>query len=286
MVTLSPHTSCGVLGRIIGFTKARVGYTHPYLISARRRNCDGDEDSAMLLMDALLNFSRKFLPEARGGTMDACLVLTTVIDPKEVDDEVYGMEVCKSYPLEFYEASLNFENPADVKIDKVGDRIGKSEQYSGINFTHSAGSIHDAPTKTRYVELKSMNEKIDAQFSLCEKIRAVNIKDAAERVILSHFLPDLYGNLRSFSKQTFRCSNCNMKYRRVPLSGKCTKCGGKLLLTVSKGGIEKYLKISKDMALKYGLPDYLKQRLALLENDIKSIFEDQTKRQFNLSEFM
>ncbi|MEW6329021.1 MAG: DNA polymerase II large subunit, partial [Candidatus Micrarchaeota archaeon] len=39
VITLSPHTSCGVVGRIIGFTKARVGYTHPYMISARRRNC-------------------------------------------------------------------------------------------------------------------------------------------------------------------------------------------------------------------------------------------------------
>lgn len=286
VVTLSPHTSCGVLGRIVGFTKARVGYAHPYMIAARRRNADGDEDSSILLMDALLNFSKKFLPEARGGTMDACLVLTTIIDPKEVDDEVYGMETCRSYPLEFYEASLKFENPADVKIDKVGDRIGKDGQYSGINFTHSASSIHNAPTKTRYVELKSMNEKIEAQFEISRKIRAVNIKDAAERVILSHFLPDLYGNLRSFSKQTFRCSNCNMKYRRVPLSGKCTKCGGKLLLTVSKGGIEKYLKISQEMASKFELPDYLKQRLTLLESDIKSIFEDQTKKQFNLSEFM
>ena len=131
-----------------------------------------------------------------------------------------------------------------------------------------------------------MNEKVDYQFELCSKIRAVNVKDSAERVILSHFLPDLYGNLRSFSKQTLRCVDCNSKYRRAPLSGKCDKCGGKLVLTISKGGIEKYLKISQGMVEKYGLPNYLKQRLMLLENDISSVFEDETKKQFSLEQFM
>ena len=43
--------------------------------------CDGDEDCIMLLLDGLINFSRSFLPETRGGTMDAPLVLTSRIDP-------------------------------------------------------------------------------------------------------------------------------------------------------------------------------------------------------------
>ena len=59
VITLSPHTSCGVLCRIIGFTDAHVGYAHPYTITARRRDCDGDEDTTMLLLDALINFSSR-----------------------------------------------------------------------------------------------------------------------------------------------------------------------------------------------------------------------------------
>ncbi|MCX6777329.1 MAG: DNA polymerase II large subunit, partial [Candidatus Micrarchaeota archaeon] len=286
VVGLSPHTSAGVLARIIGFTKAHVGYAHPYFHAAKRRNCDGDEDAIMLLMDALLNFSRAFLPASRGGQMDAALVLSTIIDPKEVDDEVHAMEVCSSYPLELYEAADNFSSPGEIKLEKVGDRLGTPGQYSGLMFTHRASSIHDGPVMTRYVELKTMKEKIAAQFALCAKIRAVDVKDAAERVVLQHFIPDLYGNLRSFSRQVFRCVNCNSKYRRVPLRGKCTRCGGKLLLTINKGGIEKYLKISQEMVAQYELPDYLKQRLALLEVEIASVFEDETSKQFNLSEFM
>ncbi|MFH1470275.1 MAG: DNA polymerase II large subunit, partial [Candidatus Micrarchaeota archaeon] len=286
VVGLSPHTSCGVLGRIVGFTKARVGFAHPYFHSAKRRNCDGDEDSIMLLMDALLNFSREFLPESRGSTMDASIVLSTTVDPNEIDDEVHAMEACYEYPLDLYRKSLEVANPGDVKIERIADRLGKPEQYAGIPFTHHSSSIDDAPLKTTYVELKSMREKIDAQFGLTMKIRAVDNKDAAERVILSHFLPDLYGNLRSFSRQEFRCVSCNMKYRRVPLKGKCTRCGEKLLLTINKGGIEKYLKISQEIVEKYDLPSYLKQRLKLLESEIGSVFEDETSKQYNLAQFM
>lgn len=286
VITLAPHTSCGVLGRVIGFTRARVGYAHPYMIAARRRNCDGDEDSTMLLLDALINFSKKFLPEKRGGQMDASLVMTTVINPLEVDDEVHAMDICASYPAEFYELAEAFASPAEAKIEQVSGRLGKPEEYSGLRFSHSASSINAGPIETRYVKFKSMGEKVDTQFRLCSKIRAVNLKDSAERVILSHFLPDLYGNLRSFSRQTLRCVDCNSKYRRAPLSGKCDRCGGKLVLTISKGGIEKYLKISQAMVEKYDLPNYLKQRLMLLERDISSIFEDETKKQFSLEQFM
>jgi len=131
-----------------------------------------------------------------------------------------------------------------------------------------------------------MQEKIDWEFNLEKKIRAVDERDVAEKLILSHFLPDLYGNLHSFSRQIFRCGGCNMKYRRVPLLGKCRKCGGKLLLTINKGGIEKYLKISKRMAEEYNLPDYLKQRLALIESDIASVFEDEKQKQMELADFL
>ena len=65
----------------------------------------------------------------------------------------------------------------------------------------------------------------------------------------------------------------------------CAKCGGKLLLTVNKGGIQKYLTISKEIAQKYGLSDYLKQRLGLVEKDLALLFPSE-KNQHSLSEFM
>jgi len=289
LVGLSPHTSCGVLSRVIGFTKAHVGYAHPYLISARRRNCDGDEDSCMLLLDALLNFSPQFLPASRGGTMDAPIVLTVLLDPKEIDDEVHVMECVSQFPLSFYRATLENKAPGEVDVEQIRDRLGKPTQFTNIDYTHATSSIDDAPLRSSYVTIGSMADKVEAQFNLCDKIRAVDPADAARRVILTHFLPDLYGNLHRFSRQQFRCVDCNMKYRRVPLSGKCTRegCGGKLLLTIHRGSVSKYLGLSKHLIARSHLPKYLSQRIMLIEQSIGNVFrEEEPAKQANLEAFM
>jgi len=286
VITLSPHTSCGIASRIVGTTKAHVCFGHPYLFAASRRDCDADEDAIMLMMDGLINFSKLFLPRTRGGTMDAPLVLMTIIDPTEVDDQVHALETVTEFPTSFYEASLQFKHPSECKIKTVQDHLGTPEANKNLWFTYPTPSINNGVTMTSYVFLKSMKEKIEAQLGLAQKIAAVDSKDAAERLVLSHFFPDLYGNLRSFSRQQFRCVDCNLKYRRVPLSGKCSKCGGKLLLTVNKGGVQKYLAIAQGVVEEYQLPHYMKQRLILLEKNIKSVFEDETSKQFNIAEFM
>ena len=247
--------------------------------------CDGDEDSIMLLLDALLNFSRKYLDEKRGGTMDSPLVLTTVIDPKEVDDESHSIEIVSSYPLEFYRAAEKITPPGDVKLKTIKNVLGEDEQYD-FPLTHPGTVFSGANTRTAYVKLETIPEKISTQFNLQERIRAVDEKDAASRLILSHFIPDLYGNLRSYSRQTFRCVSCNTIYRRVPLVGKCTRCGGNLILTINKGGIEKYLQISRDIVERYELPEYTKQRLELIEKEIHNIFEDEKQKQMGLSDFL
>ncbi len=273
VICLAPHISVGVLGRIIGFHRARGTYAHPYMHAACRRDCDGDEDAFMLLLDALLNFSKKYLPSSRGGTMDAAMVLTTKIDPREVDDQVHEMDVVSEYPLEYYEAACNNLNPSDVKIETVKDRLETPEQYHGFGYTHETHRIDEGPVRSAYTTLKTMAEKVEKQLDLGEKILAVDERDLASRVINFHFMRDMMGNLRAFGQQGLRCVDCNTVYRRAPLSGKCYKCGGKLVLTVSKGGIVKYLDVSKNIANKYHLSEYLKQRLILIENDVKSFFE-------------
>ena len=291
VITLAPHTSCAVLGRIIGFTDAVVGFAHPYTICARRRNCDGDEDTTMLLLDALINFSKEFLPVTVGGTMDTPLILTVNVKVDEVDDEVHTMEVVENYPIELYEKSLNYASPSEVKLKRVSDKMNTDKSSEGISFTHesSFNAVANSPKRTVYTQFKSMQEKVDAEFALMDKIYAINKPDAARRVITSHFIPDLIGNLHSFSKQTFRCSSCNAKYRRIPLIGKCTKDGGKLLLTISKGGIEKYLDMAINLAARYNLDPYIRQRLNLAKDEIEELFvgeNNEETKQFNLSKFM
>jgi len=286
VIGLSPHTSAGVLARVVGFTDAHVGFAHPYFHCAKRRNTDGDEDTVILLMDGLLNFSKLFLPASRGGTMDAPLVLSTEIRPEDIDDEVHVMECCSSYPLEFYELSDRYGSPSEVTMEMVKKRLGKPEQYHSLSYTHESANVSAGPVESTYLKFKDMGEKIGEQFKLQEKIRAVDAADAAERLLLHHFFPDLYGNLRSFSQQEFRCLDCKTKFRRIPLSGKCNSCGGKLLLTIHKGGIIKYLPYSQQLVERYHLPLYMKQRLEILKKDVESIFTEEVEKQKGLAEFM
>ena len=285
VIALAPHISTGVVGRIIGFTDANVFYAHPYMHAAKRRNCDGDEDSIMLLLDAFINFSKHYLSESRGGTMDSCLVLTLTINPKEVDDEVHSIEV-ERYSLSFYQSTLEYKNPGEVKIKTVKDKIEENKLYFPFLLTHPSSSIHEGNNTTRYKELNSIPEKVEAEIELMRKIRAVELKDSIERLILSHFIPDIYGNLRRFSRQKFRCVNCQAKYRRVPLKGVCLRCGGNLTLTIHKGGIEKYLNTTIELAKRYDLSLYLIQRLNLVKKEIESLFEDEKNKQMGLFDYL
>ncbi|MFH1125506.1 MAG: DNA polymerase II large subunit [Candidatus Altiarchaeota archaeon] len=282
---LAPHTSAGVIGRVIGFTKANVCFAHPYWHAAKRRDADGDEDAFMLLMDVLLNFSRKYLPETRGGQMDAPLVVITKLDPKEVDDEVHKMEIVKEYPDDFYPKTWLRANPSEVHVRIVRDVLD-SDPYTGLEYTHESSTVVGPVLETQYTKLKTMKEKVDAQLAVAEKIRAVDEREVAELVLNAHFLKDSYGNLRTFTRQHFRCVKCNESYRRVPLNGKCGKCGGKLILTVSEGNISKYIEISKNIADKYHLSDYIKQRLMLIEEELTSLFTNDLSKQSSLSEYM
>ncbi|MBN1134693.1 MAG: DNA polymerase II large subunit [Methanosarcinaceae archaeon] len=288
LIGLAPHTSAGVLGRLVGFTSASVGYAHPFFHAAKRRNCDGDEDCIMLLLDGLLNFSRDYLPDKRGGQMDAPLVLTTRIDPSEVDKEAHNIDVCARYPLDFYEATQRYANPKELEgmMDLVSGRLGTPQQYDGFMFTHDTSDIAAGPLHSAYKTLGSMVEKMEAQLALADKIRAVDAPDVAERVLKSHFLPDMIGNLRAFSRQGTRCTRCGAKFRRPPLTGSCPKCGGRVVLTVHEGAVKKYLEVSQRVASEYNVSIYIKQRIELVGYDIKSLFGNDRSKQMGLSDFM
>ncbi|MCX6801598.1 MAG: DNA polymerase II large subunit, partial [Candidatus Diapherotrites archaeon] len=153
---LAPHTSAAIIGRILGFTKARACFAHPYFHQTKRRNADGDQDSVMLLLDGLLNFSQSYLPSSRGGRMDAPLVFTVSLIPEEIDTEVYEMETCSEYPLDLYIKALEFAPPEIKGIETVQDRLGKASQYSGFSFTHKTTDFAEGPSMSRYVQLQSM----------------------------------------------------------------------------------------------------------------------------------
>ena len=285
LLALAPHTSAGSVARIIGFSKNQGLMAHPLFHSALRRDCDGDEAGIFLLLDGLLNFSRKYLPGTRGATMDAPLVLTSTLAPSEVDDMVFDMDTVWKYPLEFYKACLEYKMPWEIKIEQVNNRLGKQEQYEGYGFTHDNIDFNRGVLVSSYKTLASMKDKLLSQMDLAEKIRAVNAADVAALVINKHFIKDIKGNLRKFSQQEFRCVNCNTKFRRPPLVGKCTSCGGKIIFTIAEGSVIKYYEPSMSLAEKYDLPTYLKQTLELTRARIESVFGKEKEKQEDLGKW-
>lgn len=276
---MAPHTCSTVVGRIIGFSKVQALLASPYIHAAMRRDCDGDEAAVMLLLDLLLNFSRKFIPSHRGGTQDAPLVLNIHIRANEVDDMIFDLDVSSKIPLELYEIGERHGMPQEIKMEQIKQRLGTSREFTELNFAYDTGDINKGPQCSSYKTLPTMEEKVDKMMELCGKIRAVDIKDVARLIIERHFIRDTRGNLRKFSQQVFRCVACNSKYRRPPLAGKCTSCGGRLIFTISEGSILKYMKPALDLARNYNVSPYLLESLELTEMYIESIFGREKEKQ-------
>jgi hypothetical protein len=275
VVGIAPHTSIGVVGRIIGFTDTNVCYAHPFFHAATRRDADGDANAYMLLLDCLLNFSKEYLPTTRGGMMDAPLMLLTNVTPEQIDKVALNIEAVNSYPPELYEKAKSNALPSEVQIPTVG-------QGGKPGVTTDTSDITAGLKECRYRTLETMKDKINAQLELARKILAADEGMVAEMILHHHLLPDLTGNLTGYGKQQFRCTKCNGKYRRPPLSGKCPNCGnGTLILTVTRGGIEKYLPIAKKLKERASL--YTRTRLEVFEEQLRQTFP---VKQLSLADFL
>ena len=306
---LAPHTSGGVLSRIIGFTNSSGGYAHPLFHASKRRNCDGDEDAIMLLMDGLLNFSREILPSNRGGQMDAPLVLTTRLNPTEVDKEALNVDSGWHYERWFYEATIEQPHPKSLskRMDFVERRLGTVAAVRGLGFTHSTKDMSEGPPLSAYKTLETMIDKMNGQLSLGHRLRAVDVRTVASSVVRSHFLPDLRGNLVAFTRQKVRCLKCGHSYRRMPLAAKCIQppkqsgrgmsafgvrkaegemCNGNLALTVTEGAVRKYIKVTKHVMETYGVDHYTKQNVEWLADSADSLFKNDRAKQMSLSDFL
>ena len=306
---LAPHTSGGVLSRIIGWADCSGGYAHPLLHAAKRRNCDGDEDAIMLLMDGLLNFSRDILPANRGGLMDAPLVLTTRLNPTEVDKEALNVDCGWYYEAAFYEATKEQPHPKALLplMDIAERRLGSVAAVRGYGFTHDCEALDRGPALSAYKTLETMIDKMNGQLNVGHRLRGVNIRVVASSVVQSHFLPDLRGNLNAYARQKIRCVKCGHSYRRMPLAAKCIQtksvggrglaahgvgrsdndqCGGNLALTVSEGAVRKYIDVTRHVIETYGVDTYTKQNVEWLASSADSLFNNDRARQLSLADFL
>ncbi|MCD6342053.1 MAG: hypothetical protein J7L83_04305, partial [Thaumarchaeota archaeon] len=77
------------------------------------------------------------------------------------------------------------------------------------------------------------------------------------------------------------------KYRRPPLTNRCVNCGGEIAQTVFRGAVEKYVKLVEDVLLRNVKDEYLRERVLIAIDSIRSIFEEEKalKEQASLEEF-
>ena len=288
IVGLAPHTSVGIVGRIIGFADSQVCLASPIWHSAKRRDCDGDADSLMLIMDAFLNFSYDFLPDKIGGLMDAPLLIQPIVLPHEVQRQAHNVDIASTYSLEFYEATWKQAKAADIAdiTETIKNRIGDPRQFFDYGFTHLTNTLVTKSQRSAYSTLNTMEEKLKMQFDTAKLINAVDANEVAAMVLTTHILPDIIGNMRSYSSQTFRCTTCGAKFRRMPLMGKCIDCGCALIQTVTRGAVEKYLGIATDMCKQYKINDYLRSRIESIALELKLIFKEEKRTQSSMMEFM
>ncbi|MGQ9596851.1 MAG: DNA polymerase II large subunit [Thermoproteota archaeon] len=260
---ISPHTLGAIVGRIIGYTDSQVVFAHPFWHQAKRRDCDGDGDSVILLLDALLNFSRHYVPHAAGGLMDTPLIIMPVLKPDEVDDQVFNMENVSKYDGVLY---LLAEQGAKAK--ELADRIRlvRSDDRN-IVWSHDTSNIVNGVKRNVYSTLGSMEKKLDLQLEVASLITGIDKKDFVENLLNSHLLKDMSGNIRTFHTQKFRCKKCGKKFRRLPLLSKCT-CGGELSPTVYIGGVKKYLLLGKKVLAICPLDPYFSSNIELLEKEL------------------
>jgi len=273
-VCMAPHNCAGVACRFIGFSNILSLMASPFMHAAIRRDCDGDEASIMILGDVLLNFSKSFLPNHRGGTQDAPLVMNVKIDAGEVDDQILDFECVNNYPLELYTKSQERVHSSLVKVKDIKEILKENKNpFVNLGYTHKTDNFNSGVNCSSYKTLPDMQTKLNHQMKLVEKIRAADTKDTARLIVETHFLKDIKGNLKKFSSQNFRCLECGEIIRRIPISGKCSKCSSnRLIFTINEGGIKKYMNPAIKLANDYNLSLYLKQTLKLTKEYIDSIF--------------
>ena len=280
IVGLAPHTSVGIIGRIIGFTESQVCLGSPIWHSAKRRDCDGDADSIILLFDAFLNFSYSFLPDKIGGLMDAPLLIQPIVLPHEVQRQAHNIDIVEKYPLDFYKNTWLGVKAADVSdtIEILKNRIGSDKQFYDYGFTHTSGTLISDINRSAYSTLNTMSEKLEMQISTANLINSVDTNEVISMVLTTHIIPDIMGNMRSYCSQSFRCNKCGDKYRRIPLYGKCLTCNNTLLQTVTRGSVEKYVLLAENLSNSFKVTSYLRSRVESLIVERNFIFQSKKEQ--------
>jgi len=218
--------------------------------------------------------------------MDAPLLVQPIVIPQEVQRQAHNFEVVKELPLSFFEATLAREKASEVKgVETLKSRLETEKQFYGHYFTHNTSTLTTSKSRSAYSTLGSLLEKLDMQIRTADIIDAIDPNEVVSMVMTTHLLPDIMGNLRAYSGQSFRCTTCGASYRRIPLSQICNECGSKLIQTMTRPSVKKYLKLAKRLLGKYQIDPYLRGRVLGLLDELELVFGKEESDQALLTDY-
>ena len=229
-------------------------------------------------LDGLLNFSKEILPANRGGQMDAPLVLTTRLNPTEVDKEVLNVDTSCTIQVRFMRQLLNKYGKIKEFADYVEKRLGTPFALRGYGFTHDTTSIDDGPALSAYKTLETMVDKMNGQL-IWTRVTLGRCCTVASSVIRSHFT--WLGEPRRFYQTkssmlnlwpfVWRCLwrksafKQNQEKSADRLEEKKKNCAKKISTYSNRRGCSKVY-WSRDTWWAYGVDNYTKQNVEWFES--------------------
>lgn len=285
VVGISPRSSVGVVGRLIGFVDAQVCFAHPLWHSAKRRTCGGDVDSVTLLMDVFLNYAPDLCPDQVGGPLDTPAVIEPLVFPTDSTIGTPRIEMMSTYPLEFYIRTQESPSPKDIEplISTLQSESSEHKKFlSGYHYTH--------PTKILFVTQRSvfaspgtMPDKINKQILVATKIQAADVNSLVSAVLENYIIRQLMDDLETYSSQPFRCKGCGERYRRPTLRGVCLTCGRELQPTMTLASLAKYAFLAEDLAKLYNISPITRTKITIALENLQLL--SGSKKQATLSDF-
>jgi DNA polymerase II large subunit len=284
VVGISPKASVGVVGRIIGFTNARVCYAHPIWHASKHRNCGGEVDSLTLLLDVMLNYSPKLCPNQLGGLLDVPFMIEPIVllpaSPKGTP-----FNALSSYPSEFYEG-VNTGQLSQSLEEPVFNPQGKEETHPGslYDYTHWSSTVVASQPRSQYTTAGPMSDKVSRQISVANRIRAVDVDGLVSSLLNNYLVKEILSNLDAYPTQKFRCKGCGETYRRPPLKGTCLTCGRELLPTVTLAAVEKYALLASELTKSHEITQSIKDKVTLTLENLQLLSE--SKKQTSIADYV
>ena len=154
--------------------------------------------------------------------MDAPLLVQPIVIPHEAQPQAHNLEVCWSFPLEFFQKTAGRPKASNVKcVELVKDRLGTGGEFSGYAYTHHTSVLVSSKLRSAYSTLGSMLDKLDMQLRNAEMVDAVGRHQNRDGCVVHPFGARHKGEpalLRTAEVEG--CTGCGSSYRRPPLAGR------------------------------------------------------------------